>query len=267
MKLARSITKLNLLTVGFVCLIFSAAMLAQVKTETTTTPGQATTETKVERGEVVSVNGNDLIVKMEDGEIRHFPNVSDSVKISVDGQQLTVHELKPGMKLERTITTTTTPQTVKTVKTVTGRVFQVFPPKSVILTLEDGTNQQFSIPQGQKFNIEGQETDAFGLRKGMKISATKIIEAPVNVVAEERKVTGHEPAPPAEQIQGPILIVVPVSATEPAEVAQAEPAQDQQAKQMPQTAGELPLFGLIGALALLSGLVLSWAIARRRLVQ
>jgi RNase P/RNase MRP subunit p29 len=268
MKLLRLTTKLNrMFLVGVVCLVFSAVMMAQVKTESTTTKGQPSVETTVERGEVVTVSGNDLVVKMEDGQIRHFPNVPDSTKITVDGQQLSVHDLKPGMKLERTITTTTTPQTVKTVQTVTGRVFQVMPPNTVILTLEDGKNQQFKIPKGQKFNIEGQETDAFGLRKGMKISATRIVEAPENVVAQERKVTGHEPAPPAEQIQGPLLIVVPVAVPEPAAVAQAEPAQDEQAKQMPQTAGELPLFGLIGALALLSGLVLSWAIARRRLVQ
>jgi hypothetical protein len=128
--------------------------------------------------------------------------------------------------------------------------------------LEDGTNQKFNIPKGQKFNIEGQETDAFGLKKGMKVSATKVVTLPENEIAEARKVTGHVPAPPTEQVQGPLLIVVPVA--EPAEVAQAEPAQ---AEQMPQTAGELPLFGLIGALALLSGLALRAARSRRRLFQ
>jgi hypothetical protein len=76
------------------------------------------------------------------------------------------------MKLQRTIATTTTSQTVTTVQTVTGKVWNVNPTNSVILTLEDGTNQQFKIPKGQKFNVDGQETDARGLRKGMKISAT-----------------------------------------------------------------------------------------------
>ncbi len=40
-------------------------------------------------------------------------------------------------------------------------------------------NQQFKIPKDQKFNVDGQETDAFGLKKGMKVSATKIVEVPV----------------------------------------------------------------------------------------
>ncbi len=267
MKVSRFIPKLNVLTVGFVCLIFSAVMIAQVKTESTTTEGQPTTESKVERGEVVYVSGNNVMVKMEDGELRLVQNVPETARVTVDGKELSVHELQPGMKLERTITTTTTPQTIKTVKTVTGKVWQVTPPNSVILTLEDGTNQKFNIPKGQKFNIDGQETDAFGLRKGMKISATKIETVPAEVVAEQRKVTGHVPAPPIEQIQGPLLLET--AATEPAEVAQAEPApapaQEEQAKEMPQTASQLPLLGLIGLLGLLSGAGLHAIRTRRKL--
>src|ERR1700758_4202820 len=91
---------------------FALSMSAQVKTETTTTSGQATQEVTVERGEVVYVSGNDLMVKMEDGSIRHFPNVPESGRVTVGGQKLGVHDLKPGMKLERTLTVTSTPQTV-----------------------------------------------------------------------------------------------------------------------------------------------------------
>ena len=236
----------NLLAMGLVCLFLSAVMTAQVKTETTTTPGQPTVETKVERGEVVYVSGNDLVVKMEDGQIRNFPNVPDDVKVTVNGQQLSIHDLKPGMKLERTITTTNTPQTVTTVKTVTGKVVHVTPPTSVILRLQDGTNEQFQIPKGQKFMVDGEETDAFGLKPGMKVTATKIVTAPENVVTEERKIAGEMPPPPStEAMQGPLLIES--EAAPPAETAQASP-------KLPQTASQLPLIALIGALMLLSGL-------------
>jgi LPXTG-motif cell wall-anchored protein len=48
-----------------------------------------------------------------------------------------------------------------------------------------------------------------------------------------------------------------VQTTRPAEVAQAKPAEAQpQPKKLPQTATELPLLGLIGALMLFSGGVL-----------
>jgi len=194
-----------LLATGLACLFLSAWMTAQVKTETATSQGQPTIETKVDRGEVVYVSGNDLVVEMEDGQIQNFPDVPDSSSVAVNGQQLSVHDLKPGMKLERTIITTNTPQTVTTIKTVTGKVWQVIPPTSLILTLEDGTNQQFDIPKGQKFTVDGQEVDAWGLRKGMNLSATKIVTTPENVITEERKVKGEVP-PPTEAIRGPLLI-------------------------------------------------------------
>ena len=68
----------NQLAMGFVCLLLSAMMIGQVKTETTTAQGQPAVQTTVERGEVVYVSGNDLVVKMEDGQIRNFSNVPES---------------------------------------------------------------------------------------------------------------------------------------------------------------------------------------------
>jgi hypothetical protein len=246
---------LNQLAIAFLCLFIPATMMAQVQTETTTTKGQPTVQTTVERGEVIAVSGNDLVVKMEDGQIRNFSNIPESARVTVGGQQLSIHDLKPGMKLERTITTTATPRIVTTVQTVTGRVWQVRPPNSVTLRLADGSVQEFKIPEGQKFMVEGKETDAFGLRKGMEVSATKIVEVPESVMTRQKTVTGvMPPPPPTEAIQGPLLIVVETKP--PAEVAKAPPAEVQpQPKKLPQTASELPLIGLIGALLLVSGMV------------
>lgn len=239
------------LVAAMVCIGLSVTSNAQVKTQTTTESGPAQQDVTVERGEVVYVSGNDLVVRMEDGEMRHFPNVPESARITVDGKELGIHDLKPGMKLERTTVKTTTPQTIKTVQTVTGKVWQVSPPNSVILTLEDGTNQRFTIPKGQKFNVDGQETDAFGLKKGMKVSATKIVEEPQTVVAEERKVTGTMPPPPAPPADVPILIAVVAVPVAPAAPAAAGPSPE-----LPKTASPLPLIGLLGILALASSLAL-----------
>lgn len=237
-----------MLLVGAVCL-FTLSTSAQVKTQTSTTQEQAAHEVTVERGEVVYVSGNDLVVKMEDGEIRHFPNVPDSARVMVEGKELGIHDLKPGMKLERTTVTTTTPQTVTTVQTVTGKVWHVSPPNSVILTLEDGTNQKFKIPKGQKFMVNGQETDAFGLKKGMTVSATKIVEAPETVVSQQRKVTGSmPPPPPPPPPSAPILIAA--AAPAPAPAAPEEPAK------LPKTGSLLPLIGLMGSLSLTASLML-----------
>jgi hypothetical protein len=194
------------LLAGTAFLALSLNMNAQVQTQSSTAVGQASHDVTVERGEVVLVSGNDLVVKMDDGSIRHFANVPESVKVDVDGQQLGIHDLKPGMKLQRTIVVTTVPKTITTVKSVTGKVWHVSPPNSVILTLEDGTNQQFSIPKGQKFTVDGQVTDAWGLKKGQTISATKIVEEPITVMQQQRKLTGSmPPPPPAPPADVPIL--------------------------------------------------------------
>ena len=237
------------LAVG-VCRYFAITSSAQVKTQTSTATGQATKEVQVQRAEVVYVSGNDLVVKMEDGTIRHIPNVPESARATVDGKEVGIHDLKPGMKLERTITTTTTPKVVTTVQSVTGKVWHVNPPSSVILTLEDGSNQQFNIPKGQKFNVDGQMVDAWGLKKGMKVSATKVVEVPVTEVEQQKKLTGSmPPPPPAPPADDPILVAVivphaPAPAAAPAETAAA----------LPKTGSLLPLIGLLGLFSLVSSL-------------
>jgi hypothetical protein len=236
--------------VGVASLALTLNVAAQVQTETITFAGQPTTTVQVDRAKVVLVDGNDLVVKTEDGRLVHFANVPESTRATVEGQQLGIHDLKPGMILARTIETTTTPLTVLTVKRVTGTVFYVNPPTSVILTLEDGTNQEFKIPQGQKFNINGQMTDAWGLKPGMKISATKLIEAPEEVIEQEKQITGTMPPPEPEL---PILVVLlvpeaPAPAPAPQETAAVAPLA------LPKTATQLPPIGILGAFALMSGL-------------
>jgi hypothetical protein len=239
--------------------VFAIRMCAQVQSKSTTESGEAVKEVKVERGEVVYASGNDVIIKMEDGTIRDVTNVPENARIMVDGKQLGVHDLKPGMKLQRTITTTTTPRIVTTVQTVTGKIWQIAPPTSVVLTMEDGKNQRFTIPTGQKFNVDGQMVDAFHLKKGMKISATKITEIPETVVAHERQVTGTmPPPPPAPPADMPVLVVVEKQlAPAPVQQAAAEPAPEK----LPKTASPIPLVGLLGLVSL--ALYLGLRIVRR----
>jgi hypothetical protein len=64
---------------------------------------------------------------MEDGSIQHFENIPESAKATVEGKQLGIHDLKPGMKLQRTITATTTPRIATTVATVSGTCHSTTP--------------------------------------------------------------------------------------------------------------------------------------------
>src|ERR1700748_2036963 len=86
---------------GTVSLAFAIGITAQVQTDTSVSHGAASKTVTVEKAQVVAVSGNALLVKMDDGSLRHFSNVPDSTRIDVGGKELGVHDLKPGMTLQR----------------------------------------------------------------------------------------------------------------------------------------------------------------------
>jgi hypothetical protein len=248
-RFSRGISR-GLLTGGAFCFAFCLAASGQVQTTTKTTQdGAATKSIKVERGTVVYVSGNSCVIKAEDGTLRHFDNVPESVTVTVSGKQLNIHQLQAGMTVERQTITTTTPKVVTTIKTVSGKVWFINPPNSVILTMENNKNQEFKIPKGQKFMVNGQETDAFGLRKGMVVNAQQVTEAPEVLVAQQVKRTGTMPLPPpAPAPDVAILVLVPAPAPAPAPVETAAAAPEPAPTALPKTASELPLIGSLGML-------------------
>src|SRR4051812_1835011 len=135
---------------SLICMGMVVGVRAQDTSSTTTSKGQSSNDVQIRSGEVVYVSGNDLVVKTENGQLKHF-TVPEGATAEVDGKQVSVHDLKPGMKLQQTITTTTTPVSVKTVRTIRGQVVNVHPPVSVVLKLPDGSNKFYKIPEGQKF--------------------------------------------------------------------------------------------------------------------
>jgi LPXTG-motif cell wall-anchored protein len=235
---------MTILAVGAIGFVLTVKTSAQVQSSTEEKVGQATKQVTVEHATVITVEGNDLVVKMEDGSIRHVANVPESARVTVDGRELGIHELQPGMHLSKTVTTTTTPKVIVTTQTVTGKVWHVSPPNSVTLTMDNNENQTFKIPKGQKFTVNGKETDAFGLKKGMIVSATKVVEEPVTQVEHEAKLAGKmPPPPPPPPANTPILVAViaPAPAAAPAEA----PAP---AAELPKTGSDLPFTALFGFL-------------------
>ncbi|HEX8815245.1 MAG TPA: hypothetical protein VF753_07080 [Terriglobales bacterium] len=236
------------LAVGVACLLMALNLSAQVQSSTSTTSQTPTVTSTTQSGTVVYVSGNDLIVKADDGTLHHFSNVPDNKTVTVDGKQLTIHDLKPGMRLTRTITTTTTPKTITTTQSVTGKVWQVNPPASVILTMDNGQNQMFKIPKGQMFNVNGQMVDAMHLQKGMIVNATRITESPETVTTQSTSVTGSmpqqaaapPPPPPAPDVPILIAVVTPIPAAAPAA--------------LPKTGSSLPLVGFLGQLLIATSL-------------
>jgi hypothetical protein len=173
--------------------IVSGLALAQ-QTTAERVRGPAVVSTSQVKGEVVLVEGNDLLVKLSTGDLKTF-HVPETRKFLIDGRELSVHDLQPGTTLTATVKTTTTPVTVRTKSRLSGRVWFVAAP-NVILTLPDGQNKQYVVKQEDnvRFTIEGRPATVFDLRKGMTVSAEKIVEAPDVEITADTSVVGHAPA-------------------------------------------------------------------------
>jgi hypothetical protein len=163
------------------------------RTTTENIAGTPSVRTETISGTVAHVEGNNLVVRMSSGEIRYF-QPSESRRFKIDGRELTLRELKPGTILTATVTTTTTPVTDRTTTIGTGTVWYVSGP-NVIITLPNGENRMYKVTDDYKFNVGGQKATVYDLRKGMRISAEKIVEAPRTEMASNVVVVGQ--APPA----------------------------------------------------------------------
>lgn len=271
---------LKVATFCFAATATSIVAVAQEKGMPTTTKQivrgatQVTNETL--NGTVEYVEGNDLLVRMSTGELRHF-NVPESRRFVIDGKDLTVHDLKVGTKLSATITTTTTPVTERTTTVGSGKVWWVNG-RNVVLTLPNGENHSYKVEDSYRFNIEGnKQATVADLRKGMTVSAQRIVEEPRVEITSNTTVTGTAPpaaAPKQVVAQTTKAPATPVAAPAPApapraEVAQARPtpapapaaaaapaqttAPAARPTTLPTTGSQLPLVALLGVLMIGAG--------------
>lgn len=222
---------------------------AQPTTTKTATMTGSSTKTSELRGEVVFVDGNNLVVKMSNGEIRHIV-ASESQRAIIDGKPVAARDLKVGTKLKATITTTTTSMTERTTTVGSGKVFYVAG-NNLILTLPNGENRQYKVANDYKFTVEGKHATVFDLRKGMTVSAQKIVEEPKTMVSSNTVVTGEwpkeAPAPKAEVARvtpAPAPVAAAPAARPAARAPTPEPEATPLPDKLPKTATQLPLIGL-----------------------
>ena len=232
---------------AFVC-VMTMSIAAQDITHpsTTRTVGEPTHEiaTGVKNAEVIHVSNHQIVVKLENGRMEFLDLPNENSTFQIDGKDLTVHELKPGMKLSQEIHTVTTPQEVTTLRTVNGKVWQINAPH-LILMFPDNKTKAYTVPDGIVFRVNGQNKTVFDLRKGMKIDATVLTVAPVNITERHHVYTGQSPTPEVA-FEGPVLLESSTREV-PSLVASVDPPKP---AELPKTASTLPLVGAFGLLCL-----------------
>jgi LPXTG-motif cell wall-anchored protein len=222
---------------------------------------QATTSTTTEtrQVEVIAVDGNDIVVRME-GTTRQL-TVPEDFRFTVDGTQVSVHELRPGMTGTATITsrTTITPVTVTEVKN--GTVAQVGG-GSIVLRTDEGLKsftQSDIDKRGIKIVRDGRPAQLSDFRTGDTLTATIITTLPPATVTE-RDVQANL-ASPAAPIAAAATAPAAGASPSPAVGALPTPAVGTSgASELPKTGGILPLIGLAG----LTSLAIGASLARRR---
>ncbi len=153
--------------------------------------GAAEYTTEQMTGEVVLIEGNSLYVKMQSGKYRVF-NVPPGRQFIIDGQARLIGELKPGTILTATVVTKNQPVTVRTTTALNGTVSWVAG-NYVVLTLENGENREYTVPESYRFTVSGKPATVYELKKGMKVSGTKIVAEPQTEISTQTVVTGKAP--------------------------------------------------------------------------
>jgi len=249
--------------VAALCFVFSGAAAAQ-------------TSTSVDQRnfEVISVDGNKLVVRDEKGteEI----TVPADFKFTVDGKSMAVSDLKPGMKGTATITTTTTVKPVVVTDVREGQVLRASD-LSVTVRLADGSTKRFTQGDLDKRDIQivkdGKPVRVGDLRRGDNLTAV-IVTSGMPVVLTEKEVEAtlaeakSDPAPTqvaaagsTTQVAATPAAAAPATAAQPATPATSSMASSTSTTKPAEATGLAPIwYVLIAAIVV----VLIYLFMRRR---
>ncbi len=156
-----------------------AGLSAMASAQTTTT----SSETK--KFEVIAVDGNQLVVTLPEGT-REIA-VPPGFMFTVNGKQLSVQQLKPGMAGTATITRSTTVTPVTATEVKNGKVVQASG-ASIIVRTDDGFKmftQGDVDKRGVKIMRGGKPAAVSDFRPGDELSAIIITSLPPRVVTEQ----------------------------------------------------------------------------------
>jgi hypothetical protein len=183
--------------------------------------------------------------------------VPDDYRFTVNGQQMSVHDLRAGMKGTATITTrtTVTPVTVTEVKNGTVAVASG---GSIIVRTDQGVRsftQSEVDKRGVKIFRDGKAVQLSELNAGDRLSATIVTTQPPRVVTEREVQAALNPAAPAAVPESTrAAATLPPGAAAP---LAPRAAPNQSPRTLPETASEWPLVATASAVMLALGFVLT----------
>jgi len=235
-------------TLGVLCLTAGMAVA-----QTTT----ASSQTKA--FEVIGVDGNMLIVNLPEGT-REI-NVPAGFMFTVNGQQLTVGQLKPGMKGTATITTKTTVTPVTVTEVKSGTVMQSSG-NSIIVRTGDQVKMftQGDIDKrGVKILRDGRPATISDFRQGDQLTATIVTSMPPHVMTEKevQATLAKGGAPAASASSGAGAAGMKTQSSQSAAQTQSG-APSGAARELPKTASSWPLLALVSVLLLAVGCALNF---------
>ena len=157
-----------------------------------------TSSSETKAFEVLAVDGNVLVASLPEGT-REI-TVPEDFRFTVNGQPLSVRQLKPGMKGTAVITTKTTVTPVTVTQVKSGTVMQNSG-ASIIVRTEEGIKmftQGDVDKRGVRIMKDGQPAQISDLRQGDQLTAVIITSKPPRVMTEkEVTATLAKPGAPA----------------------------------------------------------------------
>ncbi len=147
---------------------------------------QTTSKVDVRNFEVISVDGNNLVVRDERGT--NELTVPPDFRFTVDGKKMSVSELKPGMKGTATVTTKTTVTPVFVTQVKDGVVLKAGP-STVEIRDDQGVRKRFTQDQldqrGMQIIKDGKVIRVGQLREGDTFTAVLVTKAEPVVLTEK----------------------------------------------------------------------------------
>jgi hypothetical protein len=188
--------------------------------------------------EIVVISGNTVVIR--DAQGAHRYTMLPESKLMVDGKDLTVRELKPGMHVAAA--PTGPGETVVVTQVREGKILEVSG-TNLIVRDQDGV-KRYIVDPDFKVVVDGKESSVTSLRPGMVLTAMIVTKGSPTVDSAMAASDAKAARSTSE------------TRRTTTEQADAGTGAHRSARRLPKTASSLPLLGLLGLASLASGLTL-----------